>query len=371
MNYLFRNTSYFLLTAFGIAVLNSCSKTEVNNDVLLPSNLTTEISVDDGQVIITASADNTNYYSFTFFDVNDTVVIESNNGEADYTFSETGTYSIRTRAHSLPSEFVETTDLVEVEVDLGWTGGIPTTGYSTPLSYPGYTLVWSDEFDGTSLSSDWTFEIGNGSSGWGNNELQYYRAENTTVSDGLLVITAKEEAFDGYQYTSSRIITKGKQFFQYGRIDIRAALPFGQGIWPALWMLGENISSVGWPACGEIDIMEMIGGAGFNDRTVHGTLHWDDFGNHVYYGESNSLATGKFAEEFHVFSIIWDENSIKWLRDDIEFHEADITPAQLSEFQNEFFFIFNIAVGGDWPGSPNASTVFPQTMAVDYVRVFQ
>ena len=133
-----------------------------------------------------------------------------------------------------------------------------------------------------------------------------------------MIITAKQENFGGKNYTSSRIKTQGNIFHTYGRIDIRAKLPFGQGLWPALWMLGENFSSTGWPSCGEIDIMEMIGGNGWNDRTVHGTVHWEDNG-HALYGGHNTLTSGRFADEFHVFSIIWTPSSIKWLRDDIQY----------------------------------------------------
>lgn len=252
---------------------------------------------------------------------------------------------------------------------------IPSTGYTTPTSYAGMTLLWQDEFSGTSLNTDdWNYEIGTGSNGWGNNELQYYRQENTSIVDGLLVIEARQESFGGRSYTSSRLTTNNKVEFQYGRVDIRAALPKGQGIWPALWMLGENFGSVGWPACGEIDIMEMVGGGEGKDDTVHGTLHWDSNGSHACTCEQNNsytLPNGDFYDQFHVFSIIWTASSIQWKMDDITYKTVDITPADLSEFRNEFFFIFNVAVGGNWPGNPNGSTVFPQRMLVDYVRVFQ
>ncbi len=248
---------------------------------------------------------------------------------------------------------------------------IPASGYSTPDNYPGKTLVWRDEFSGNSLNlNDWTFEIG--ASGWGNNELQYYRPENTLLHDGHLVIEARRENFGGAAYTSSRLITKGKKEFKFGRVDIRAALPEGQGIWPALWMLGGNISTVNWPACGEIDIMELIGN---QPNRIHGTVHFGaNNSQHQYIGNSVALAgTAKFSDEFHVFSIIWEENKIVWLLDDVQFYQitvADIVPAAYP-FNNDFFFIFNIAVGGNWPGSPDATTNFPQRMIVDYVRVFQ
>ena len=249
---------------------------------------------------------------------------------------------------------------------------IPSTGYTTPTSYAGMTLLWQDEFDAASIDeTDWNFEIGG--NGWGNNELQYYRRENAFLHEGLLVIEARQESFGGRAYTSSRLTTEGKVEFQYGRVDIRAALPKGQGIWPALWMLGSNFSSVGWPYCGEIDIMEMIGGGDNRDNKVWGTLHWDNNGSRACTCEQDSykLPSGIFYDSFHVFTLKWTSTSIQWYVDDILFGTVSTTPADLSEFQNQFFFIFNVAVGGNWPGSPDGSTVFPQRMLVDYVRVFQ
>lgn len=264
------------------------------------------------------------------------------------------------------------TDDDEAEAELV----IPETGYTSPESYEGWTLVWQDEFSGDALNeSNWTYEIGDGCPGlcgWGNNELQYYQRENTSMVDGNLVITAKKESAGSRNYTSSRLITKDKQSFQYGRVDIRAVMPYGQGIWPALWMLGSNIDEVSWPKCGEIDIMELIGGdADGRDNTIHGTIHWYDANGYANYGGSHQLSSGTFNDEYHVFSIIWDENEIRWLIDGQQYHVVDTTPATLSEFRNDYFFIFNIAVGGNWPGNPNASTVFPQYMVVDYIRIFQ
>lgn len=250
-------------------------------------------------------------------------------------------------------------------------GAIPggDDGYITPESYAGYNLVWQDEFNGTAIDpANWIHETG--ASGWGNNELQNYttRLDNSYVANGKLVIEAKKENFGGAAYTSARMITKGQREFKYGRIDIRAKLPYGKGIWPALWMLGGNFSSVGWPKCGEIDIMEIIGS---EPAKVHGTIHWDNNGAYASYGNSTSLTSGIFADEFHVFTIIWDNQKIRWLLDDVQYNVVDITPAGLSEFHNEFFLIFNVAVGGNWPGNPDGTTVFPQQMVVDYVRVFQ
>lgn len=254
---------------------------------------------------------------------------------------------------------------------------IPAGGYSSPETYAGYNLVWADEFDGDSLdAASWTFETGDGcpgNCGWGNNELQYYREDNTALVDGgYLVITAKQQQFGLRDYTSSRLITKGKKQFKFGRIDIRAALPEGQGLWPALWMLGSNIDAVSWPACGEIDIMEMTGNL---PNRVVGTVHYGaNLSQHQYNSQSKYLSgTDNFQDEFHVFSILWEADQIQFLVDDEVYHT--ITPASLNgapyPFNKNFFFIFNVAVGGTFPGNPDNSTPFPQRMIVDYIRVFQ
>ena len=247
---------------------------------------------------------------------------------------------------------------------------ITDKGYASPEEYPNLKIVWRDEFDSDKLDpANWSHEIGG--HGWGNNELQYYQESNTEVRDGYAIITARKENKEGKNYTSSRIITKGKKEFKYGRVDIRALLPKGQGIWPALWMLGSNISVVDWPACGEIDIMEMIGGKG-KDNVLHGTAHWEKAGNHTYQGGSTSLQNEKiFADEFHIFSISWTPSSITWFLDGLRYYEMDITAEEFTEFHNSYYFIFNVAVGGNWPGNPDETTSFPQRMIVDYIRVFQ
>ena len=253
---------------------------------------------------------------------------------------------------------------------------IPSGGYETPEAYVGYNLVWADEFDRDTLNlADWTYEIGDGcpnNCGWGNNELEYYREDNTSIVNGNLVITAKDQKFGDRDYTSSRLITKGKKQFKFGRIDIRAALPKGQGIWPALWMLGSNIDAVSWPACGEIDIMELTGDL---PNRVVGTVHYGPNSSQAQYNSMSKYLDGddNFQDEFHVFSINWENNLIQFLVDDVLYHT--ITPASLNgetyPFNKNFFFIFNVAVGGNFPGNPDGSTPFPQHMIVDYVRVFQ
>jgi len=247
---------------------------------------------------------------------------------------------------------------------------IPKDGYETPLTYDGMDLVWADEFDGPTINADnWTFELGTGQDGWGNQEAQYYREENARIEEGNLIIEAKREVFSSRQFTSSRMITLGKQEFQYGRIDVRAALPKGSGMWPAIWTLGANFPDVGWPRCGEIDLMEMFGADG--NQKVLGTVHWDNLGQYANFGGSQTLRAGNFSDFYHVFSIIWDEELIRWYVDDVQFHAIDITPAELDEFRAPHFLILNVAVGGDKGAGEPTGTSFPQRMAVDYVRVFQ
>lgn len=233
---------------------------------------------------------------------------------------------------------------------------------------PNWNLVWSDEFNGTSLNrANWTPEIGTGSGGWGNNELQYYtdRAQNVQVTGGNLVITAQKESYGGMNYTSARIKTQDLKSFTYGKVEARIKLPTGQGLWPAFWMLGSNISSVGWPKSGEIDIMERVN----NNPYVNGTVHWDA-GGHAEFGR---VSGNLDFSQFHVYSIEWDSKYIRWFVDGQQFNEfyIDNGTGNTEEFQRPFFILLNLAVGGNWPGSPNNSTPFPSQMLVDYVRVYQ
>jgi beta-glucanase (GH16 family) len=245
-----------------------------------------------------------------------------------------------------------------------------------------YTLVWSDEFDGPEIDdSKWSYDLGDGCQispdlcGWGNNELQYYteRSENAYVEDGKLVITARKEIpfYEGqYQYTSARMVTKNKGDWKYGRIDVRAKIPVGQGIWPAIWMLPTDTVYGIWPKSGEIDIMENIGS---EPERVFGTIHYghDFWRFNTQYIE---LEEGYFHENFHVYSVIWNENCIQFLMDGQYVGEPNTRSTVLPTtypFDQPFHMILNIAVGGNLPGNPDASTQFPQTMEVDYVRVYQ
>jgi beta-glucanase (GH16 family) len=289
-------------------------------------------------------------------------------GDSTYEPDETLWVSFSEPEHVLlPNPFFTVT----LENDDSYAGA--DSGYVTPTSYPGKTLVWAEEFDGSSLSSSsWNYETG--ATGWGNNELQFYRNDpsNVRVDNGRMIITARKEQFGGAEYTSARVTTKGKREFQYGRIDIRAKLPKGQGLWPALWMLGANISQVGWPACGETDIMELIG---HQPNKVHGTAHWGVQGSGVstYRTGTYTLSEGDFSQAYHVFSLVWVENSLQFLVDDQLYHTINVSHVSPATYRHNapFFFIANIAVGGNWPGAPDASTVFPQSMYVDYIRVFQ
>jgi len=251
-----------------------------------------------------------------------------------------------------------------------------------PLPSPvGWTLTWSDEFnrpDGSPVdSSKWVKEVGGG--GWGNEELEYYttRPVNSFIQNGNLVIKALEEKYTGSDgvsrnYTSARLKTQGKFSQTYGRFEARIRIPRGQGIWPAFWMLGDDIEKVQWPTCGEIDIMENIGK---EPNTVHGTIHGPGYSGAE--GISAPLATAvdqKFADDFHVYAVEWEPNEIRFYVD--EYLYATRTPADLPKgtkwvYDHPFFLLLNVAVGGGWPGNPDATSVFPQTMLVDYVRVYK
>ncbi len=336
-----------------------------------PANLNLDILVYEdltGIVVVSATAENAVEYHY-FMDDGTEVPFISSSGTYEYTYAKSGSYNIQVRAYGSSGRYISKEKRVLVAADEPVDIGL---GYSTPISYEGYELVWNDEFDGTSLDEDsWGYDIGTGCPdlcGWGNNELEYYKPENVWVSNGVLTIEARKENFGGREYTSGKIVTRGKEAFQYGRIDIRATLPKGQGLWPALWMLGTNQPAVGWPKCGEIDIMEMIGGSG-REKTIGGNVYWDNNGT-VDQPESYTLSEGTFADKYFVFTIIWDEQEIKWFVDDIEYHSFSITTSDRTEFQNPFYMIFNVAVGGNWPGSPDETTIFPTRMQVDYVRVF-
>jgi beta-glucanase (GH16 family) len=232
--------------------------------------------------------------------------------------------------------------------------------------------VWSDEFDGSSINLDhWTFDTGTGIGGWGNAERQHYtdRPENARVENGHLVIEAREESYRGSKYTSARLKTQGLHSWTYGRVEARIKIPFGQGIWTAFWMLGQDIGEVDWPACGEIDIVENVGKEPF---TVHGTLHGPGYSGANGVGGAYRLSDEAFADDFHTFAIEWEPDQVRWYVDDE--HYVTKTVSDLPGdwvYDHPFFLLLNVAVGGYWPGDPDHTTTFPQKMLVDYVRVYQ
>ncbi len=235
------------------------------------------------------------------------------------------------------------------------------------------TLVFQDEFDsdGAVNSDYWGYDIGTGANGWGNNELQYYtnRPENVQAQNGLLIITARQESYRGSGYTSSRLLTKGKIEQTYGRFEARMRLPWGQGIWPAFWMLGADIDNNPWPAAGEIDIMEF---RGQEPTTILGSVHGPGYSGGEAISKSYSLTNDRFDTGFHVFGIEWGPNYVNYYVDDVLYNQ--ITPADVPGewvFDKPFFLLINLAVGGSFVGSPNSETVFPQTFLIDYVRIYK
>jgi beta-glucanase (GH16 family) len=256
---------------------------------------------------------------------------------------------------------------------------------STPALSSGWRLVWSDEFDGKAgtvpSTAHWSYDLGNKeSNGWGNREFQYYtnQARNAQMDGaGMLVITAEKASNPGpcwndkpCDFTSARIHSNGKVAFTHGKVEARMKLPSGQGIWPAFWTLGTDLASVGWPASGEIDIMEFIGKT---PNTTYGTLHGPGYSGAQGIGKPREFS-GPVDGDFHIYSIVKRPNEIIWYVDGIEYHR--LTPANLPAggtwvFEKPFFVILNLAIGGDWPGAPDATTPLPARMLVDWVRIYR
>jgi len=235
-------------------------------------------------------------------------------------------------------------------------------------------LIWSDEFDGPAGTAPdaakWTYDLG--ASGWGNQELENYtgsRANSYLDGEGHLVIAALESA--PHHYTSARLKTQGKFTVTYGRIEARIRIPYSQGIWPAFWMLGDHVHGKGWPDCGEIDIMENIGK---EPDTVHGTVHGPGYSGANGIGKPFAIDSGRFADDYHVYAVEWSPDRVEFLVDGKSYHT--VTPASLPAgaqwvYDHPFYLILNVAVGGNWPGNPDETSVFPQKMLVDYVRVYE
>ncbi len=241
----------------------------------------------------------------------------------------------------------------------------------TPITAPrGWKLVWHDEFEGSAIEpSNWTFDRGAG--GWGNGEAQFYtsRPENARQEDGLLIIEARQEKHEDSYYTSARLKTQGRQSFQYGRVETRLKVPKGAGLWPAFWMLGKNFDGKNWPDCGEIDIMEYVGR---EPDLVIGTAHGPGYSGALGLSKWNRQTTS-IADDFHTFAIEWQPDQIKWFYDGAEYFT--LTRADVGDrkwvFDQPFFIILNLAVGGTLGGVIGPDTSFPAQLQVDYVRVFE
>ena len=331
--------------------------------VITPSNLTLSITIvgtdvnnpnGDGTGFIqcTASATDAVSYGFRFGDGSE----YSSTGNMDFTYTNNGinTYTVYVLAYSSTGHSLSISKEVEVFV-------APNDSFST--------LIWSDEFDtdGSPDSSKWGYDSGAG--GWGNNESQYYtnRSDNVIVEDGFLKIIAKKENYNGAEYTSTRMLTMGKFEFTYGRVEVRAKLPIGDGTWPAIWMLGANFSSVGWPDCGEIDIMEH---AGIRQGTVSSAMHTpSSYGGTVNHGDQylSDVSTA-----FHVYSLEWNNEEMIFTVDDVEHYRYNPSTKNSSTWPYDLdqFLIFNVAMGGTFGGTidPNFTQ---SSMEIDYVRVYQ
>lgn len=333
---------------------------------IIPSNLVLNIEIigantsnpngdGSGKVVVNATATNAVRYVFKFGNEE----IQNSNGNATYTFLNRGnnSYVVSVFAYSSTDHSISTFKTVEVYVN------------DEPQ------LVWSDEFnvDGAPDSSKWNYEIGNGCPdlcGWGNGESQYYtdREDNVVVENGLLKITAKKEAYQGFDYTSTRMTTKDKYELTYGKIEVRAKLPEGAGTWPAIWLLGANIDTVGWPACGEIDIMEHWG---HNPTVVSSATHTPSCSGGCVDANVGEITVTDYNTEFHVYGLEWTENKLRFFLDDTFLYEYNPSVKNSSTwpYDNPHFFILNIAMGGSWfTIDQNFSE---STMEIDYIRVYQ
>ena len=339
---------------------NSGSSDPIDEQPIIPSELNLEIIINgessaqpygdgSGSITCIASANDAINYEFRF---GGGITQQSEQGQVEYSFNDHGvnSYTVYVYAYSITGDYINTYETFDLYVE------------STDPE-----VTWSEEFNYTGPvdNSIWTHEIGNGNGGWGNGESQYYTSSlnNVKVEDGVLKITAKREDIAGYEYTSARIISRDKYEFQYGKVDIRAKLPSGSGTWPALWLLGANHSEVGWPACGEIDIMEHWG---HNPTVISSALHTpSSYTNTVNHAET---IVSDYDQEFHIYSMDWNEDRIQFLVDDVVFYTYSPSPKtdQNWPFNQDAFFILNIAMGGNWF---DIDPEFSQsTMEVDYIR---
>lgn len=339
-----KQLSLFLLSFLLMSA--SCKKGKTGTVDNGPTGLTLNavVSTDNsGNVSFTASATNAVKYDYDFGNgIFQTVA----SGVVTYKYPASGTYTVNVIAKSASGKTASKSISITVTVQL--------------------SLVWSDEFDvpGTPDPSKWGFDLGAG--GWGNNEAQYYtnRLDNASISNGTLKITAKAESYSGSSYTSARLLSKGKFSFKYGKIEFRAKLPAGGGTWPALWMLGDNLGSVGWPACGEIDVMEHLGN---QLNKIYGTLHYP--GHSGSGGVGSNVMISNATTEFHTYSLEWNAGEIKISVDGTPFFTTTNNITTMP-FNQNFFVIMNVAMGGNFGGAIDPAFT-SGTMEVDYVRVYQ
>ncbi|MFT3843429.1 MAG: family 16 glycosylhydrolase [Lacibacter sp.] len=336
---------YLLVSLMFVMLLSFSCKKNNGSSVVNPTDLVVNaiVSTDNsGNVSFTATAKNAATYEYDF---GNGIFQTVSNGAITYKYPSSGNYTVTVKAKSSGGQSISKSVNIVVTVAL--------------------SLVWSDEFDGSGApsSSKWGYDLGAG--GWGNNEVQNYtnRTDNASVSNGTLKITLKAESYSGSAYTSARILTKDKFSFKYGKVEVRAKLPAGGGTWPAIWMLGSNLATVGWPACGEIDIMEHKG----NDvNRIYGTFH--------HPGHSGGNADGKTTvitnatTDFHRYGLEWTASTIKVMVDDVVFYTFP-NSASLP-FNQNFFIILNVAMGGTFGGAVDPSFT-SAAMEVDYVRVYQ
>ncbi len=338
-----KQLSFIFLSA--VLLCFSCGKDSPGNTNIAPTNLTVNavVSTDNsGNVAFTASATNAVTYDY---DYGNGIFQTVASGVVTYRYPASGTYTVNVIAKSSSGQTISKSIQVSVTV--------------------AQSLIWSEEFDtpGPPDPAKWGYDLGAG--GWGNNELQYYtnRPDNAVVSGGTLKIIAKAESFNGSPYTSARLLSKDKFSFKYGKLEARAKLPFGAGTWAAIWMLGSNISTVPWPGCGEIDIMEHVGN---QQNKIFGTLHHP--GHSGGNGDGSSVVIANASTEFHRYGLEWSASTIKISVDDFTFFTFPNSAGL--PFNQNFFIILNIAMGGNVGGAVDPAFV-SSTMEIDYIRVYQ
>ena len=346
----FKNTATLIVFFF---ILISCKKGADNTIAkIAPSNLViTAVPTTDGsgKVAFTATADNANSYAFEFGN-GDIKTVPTGTISYQYSIVGTNTYTVTVTASNATGLTIKNSTQVSI-----------TIKEIVPV------LFWSEEFntDGAPDSTKWGYDIGKGDWGWGNNELEYYtnRMENSIVQGGVLKVTAMKEDYNGSGYTSARLITKNKFAFTYGKVEIRAKLPAGVGTWPATWMLGSDNATVGWPKCGEIDIMEHLGRT---LNTIYGTLHYP--GRSGGNADGSTTVIANVTTDFHIYSMDWSAGAVKLYVDGVLFHTTVNSPGM--PFNHDFFFIVNMALGGNF-GGPLDPAFTKATMEVDYIRVYK